>query len=103
LLLLARSSRFEESPLMPQTPESTPDTVTLASSQTVPAVVLSQGPPSNAVSLAHATGLTFASYPVSPHRAYAAQYNFNIQRQRPGRAKGRRRATLLETENHEPA
>jgi len=56
-------------------------TVTLASSQTTPAVELSQGPPAGAVSLAHATGLTFASFPTNPHRAYAQQYNFNIQQQ----------------------
>ncbi|HTX35818.1 MAG TPA: TonB-dependent receptor [Bryobacteraceae bacterium] len=56
-------------------------TVTLASSQSAPAVVLQTGPPAGAVSLAHATGLTFASYPLSPHRAYAQQWNFNIQQQ----------------------
>jgi hypothetical protein len=56
-------------------------TVTLASSQTTPAVELSQGPPAGAVSLSHATGLTFASFPTNPHRAYAQQYNFNIQQQ----------------------
>ncbi|HTB14010.1 MAG TPA: TonB-dependent receptor [Bryobacteraceae bacterium] len=56
-------------------------TVNISSSQTTPAVVLSQGPPAGALSLAHATGVTFAQYPTNPHRAYAQQWNFNIQRQ----------------------
>ena len=55
--------------------------VNLTGSQTVPAVILSQGPPDGAVTLAHATGVTFAQYPSNPRRAYAAQWNFNVQRQ----------------------
>lgn len=53
----------------------------IAASKTAPAVDLAAGPPAGAVSLAHATGLVFASYPTTPHRAYAQQWNFNIQRQ----------------------
>jgi hypothetical protein len=53
----------------------------IAASKTVPAVVLKTGPPPGAVSLAHATGLVFTSFPTTPHRAYAQQWNFNIQRQ----------------------
>jgi hypothetical protein len=53
----------------------------IASSKTAPAVVLQQGPPAGAVTLAKATGLVFAAYPSNPHRAYAEQWNFNIQRQ----------------------
>ncbi len=55
--------------------------VTVTGSQTAPAVILQNGPAAGAVSLAHATGLTFAEYPSSPLRAYAQQWNFNIQRQ----------------------
>lgn len=55
--------------------------VSLTGSQTAPAVQLSAGPPANAVSLSNATGLTFAGYPTNPHRAYAQQWNFNVQRQ----------------------
>ncbi len=54
--------------------------VTLTSSQTSPAVMLSAGPPVGALSLAHATGLIFAEYPANPHRAYAQQWNLNVQR-----------------------
>lgn len=53
----------------------------IAASKTAPAVDLQAGPPAGAVSLAHATGLVFASFPTSPHRAYAQQWNFNIQQQ----------------------
>jgi hypothetical protein len=53
----------------------------IAASKTAPAVDLQAGPPPGAVSLAHATGLVFSSYPTNPHRAYAQQWNFNIQRQ----------------------
>jgi hypothetical protein len=56
-------------------------TVALTGSQTTPALILSQGPPAGAVSLAHATGLTFAEYPTNPKRAYAQQWNFNVQRE----------------------
>ncbi len=53
----------------------------ISASKSAPAVDLQAGPPAGAVSLAHATGLVFASYPTNPHRAYAQQWNFNIQRQ----------------------
>jgi len=53
----------------------------IAASKTAPAVVLQTGPPPGAVTLAKATGLVFSSYPTNPHRAYAQQWNFNIQRQ----------------------
>jgi len=55
--------------------------VTVTGSQTAAAVDLQQGPASNAVSLAHAMGLTFAQYPTTTPRAYAQQWNFNIQQQ----------------------
>ncbi len=55
--------------------------LTLSSSQTTPAVVLQTGPPAGAVSLSHANGLVFASFPTNPRRAYAQQWNFNIQQQ----------------------
>jgi hypothetical protein len=55
--------------------------VSLLGSKTVPAVNLHTGPPDGAVTLAKATGLVFSSYPTNPHRAYAQQWNFNIQRQ----------------------
>ena len=50
-------------------------------STTAPAVDLQTGPPAGAVSLAHATGLVFSSYPTNPHRAYAQQWNFDVQQQ----------------------
>jgi hypothetical protein len=50
-------------------------------STTAAAVDLQTGPPAGAVSLAHATGLVFASYPTNPHRAYAQQWNFDVQQQ----------------------
>jgi hypothetical protein len=53
----------------------------ISASKTAPAVDLAQGPPAGAVTLAKATGLVFASYPTNPGRAYAQQWNFNIQRE----------------------
>lgn len=55
--------------------------VNITGSQTTPAVILQQGPPPGAVTLAKATGLTFAQYPTNPKRAYAQQWNFDIQQQ----------------------
>ena len=55
--------------------------VGLTGSQTAPALILSQGPPAGAVSLAHATGLTFSEYPTNPKRAFAQQWNLNVQRE----------------------
>ncbi len=55
--------------------------VNVSASQTAPAVVLENGPAPGAVTLAHATGLVFAQYPSNPRRAYAQQWNFNVQRQ----------------------
>jgi hypothetical protein len=55
--------------------------VTITGSQSAPAVELQTGPPAGAVSLQHATGLTFAQYPANPKRAYAQQWNFNVHRQ----------------------
>jgi hypothetical protein len=53
----------------------------IGASKTAPAVVLHTGPPPGAVTLAKATGLVLSSYPTNPRRAYAQQWNFNIQRQ----------------------
>jgi hypothetical protein len=55
--------------------------VSISGSKTAKAVDLQTGPPAGAVTLAKASGLVFASYPTNPHRAYAQQWNFNIQRQ----------------------
>lgn len=55
--------------------------VALASSATVPAVVLNQGPADGALTLQRATGLTFVSYERNPNQSYAQQWNFNIQRE----------------------
>ena len=55
--------------------------VAILGSKTAKAVDLSAGPPAGAVTLAQASGLVFASYPTNPKRAYAQQWNFNIQRQ----------------------
>jgi Carboxypeptidase regulatory-like domain/TonB dependent receptor len=57
-------------------------TVTLASSKTAPAFVLSAGAPAGLLSINNAAGgLQFSSYERNPHRAYAPQWNFNIQHQ----------------------
>lgn len=57
-------------------------TVTLASSRTAPALLLQNGPPPGVLALNNAAGgLVFSSYERDPHRAYAQQWNFNVQRQ----------------------
>jgi hypothetical protein len=58
---------------------------TISASKTAPALLLSVGPPAGTVSLARANGLTFSSYPTNPSRAYAPQWNFNIQQQFAGK------------------
>jgi len=55
--------------------------VTLAGSNTVPAVRLSAGPGASATNLAQATGLQFSSYERKPPLSAAHQWNFNIQRE----------------------
>lgn len=57
-------------------------TVTLASSKTAPPFALSAGAPAGLLSINNAAGgLQFSSYERNPHRAYAPQWNFNIQQQ----------------------
>ena len=57
-------------------------TVTLASSKTAPPFALSAGAPAGLLSINNAAGgLQFSSYERNPHRAYAPQWNFNIQHQ----------------------
>jgi len=57
-------------------------TITLASSKTVPPFMLSVGAPAGLLSINNAAGgLQFSSYERNPHRAYAPQWNFNIQQQ----------------------
>lgn len=55
--------------------------VTLASSATVPALFLQQGPAPGALELARATGLTFIAYERKPGTGHAYQWNLNIQRE----------------------
>lgn len=55
--------------------------VTLTSSATVPALLLSQGPKPGALELDKATGLTFVSYERKANMGYSQQWNFNIQRE----------------------
>jgi hypothetical protein len=55
--------------------------VNLASSATVPAVLLNQGPPDGALTIQRATGLTFVAYERRPNQSYSQQWNFNIQRE----------------------
>lgn len=55
--------------------------VNLASSATVPAVLLKDGPPEGALTLQQATGLTFVSYERRPNQSYSQQWNFNIQQE----------------------
>ncbi len=55
--------------------------VSLASSATVPAVLLKDGPPDGALTIQKATGLTFVSYEREPNQSYSQQWNFNIQRE----------------------
>ncbi len=55
--------------------------VALASSATVPAVLLKNGPPAGALDLNKATGLTFVAYERRPDIGSGQQWNFNIQRE----------------------
>jgi hypothetical protein len=55
--------------------------VTLASSATVPALRLAQGPPAGALELARATGLTLIAYERTANMGHAYQWNLNIQRE----------------------
>jgi hypothetical protein len=55
--------------------------VTIASSPTVPALYLAQGPAPGALTLAHATGVTLTSIERKANTPYAQQWNFNIQRE----------------------
>jgi hypothetical protein len=55
--------------------------VVISSSPTVPALILSQGPAPGALTLAHATGLSFVSIERQANSAYAQQWNLNIQRE----------------------
>ncbi|MFN0101866.1 MAG: TonB-dependent receptor domain-containing protein [Bryobacteraceae bacterium] len=55
--------------------------VTLAGSNTVPALRLSTGPAAGATDLALATGLQFSSYERNPPMSSAHQWNLNIQRE----------------------
>lgn len=57
-------------------------TVTLASSPTTPVFQLSKGAPAGLLSINNAAGgLQFSSYERNPKRAYAEQWNFNVQQQ----------------------
>lgn len=55
--------------------------VALASSATVPAVLLKDGPPPGSLDLSKATGLTFIAYERRADIGYGQQWNFNIQRE----------------------
>jgi hypothetical protein len=55
--------------------------IALASSATVPALLLKDGPPAGALELNKATGLTFVSYERRPDIGYSQQWNLNIQRE----------------------
>jgi outer membrane receptor protein involved in Fe transport len=55
--------------------------VTISSSPTVPAVILADGPPLGALTLAKATGVTLSSIERQANSPYAEQWNFNIQRE----------------------
>jgi hypothetical protein len=55
--------------------------VTQTSSPTTPAFQFASGPPPGSLTLARATGLTFAAYEQDPANFYNAQWNLNIQRQ----------------------
>src|SRR5215831_11547390 len=48
---------------------------------TVPAVILAQGPPPGALTIAKATGVTLSSIERQANSPYAEQWNFNIQRE----------------------
>jgi hypothetical protein len=55
--------------------------VTISSSPTVPAVILAQGPPPGALTLAKATGVTLSSIERQAISPYGQQWNFNVQRE----------------------
>jgi hypothetical protein len=55
--------------------------VTISSSPTVPAVMLAQGPPPGALTIAKATGVTLSSIERQANSPYAQQWNVNIQRE----------------------
>ena len=55
--------------------------VSLASSATVPAVLLKNGPPEGSLELRRATGLTFVSYERHSDIGNGQQWNLNIQRE----------------------
>lgn len=55
--------------------------IALASSATVPAVLLKDGPPASSFDLRRAVGLTFVAYERKPSIGYGQQWNFNIQRE----------------------
>lgn len=55
--------------------------VTLAGSNTAPAVTLQQGPPAGATEISRATGLQFSSFERNPKLSVAHQWNFDIQRE----------------------
>ena len=55
--------------------------VTIASSPTVPALFLAQGPPPGALTLAQATGVTLSAIERKANSPYAQQWNFDIQRE----------------------
>ncbi|MBM3764880.1 MAG: TonB-dependent receptor [Acidobacteria bacterium] len=55
--------------------------VTLAGSNTAPALVLQTGPAAGATSLDRATGLQFSSFERNPKLSVAHQWNFDVQRE----------------------
>ncbi len=55
--------------------------VTIASSPTVPALILANGPLPGALTLAKATGVTLTSIERQANSPYGQQWNFNIQRE----------------------
>jgi hypothetical protein len=55
--------------------------VTISSSPTVPALILTQGPAPGALTIAKATGVTLSSIERQANSPYAQQWNFNIQRE----------------------
>ena len=55
--------------------------IALASSATVPAVILKDGPPASSFDFRRAVGLTFVAYERRPSIGYGQQWNLNIQRE----------------------
>lgn len=55
--------------------------VTISSSPTVPALILAQGPPAGALTLAKATGVTLTSIERQANSSYGQQWNLSIQRE----------------------